>query len=411
MRSEGDDFRSDEVQWLGLRLSRAFNDAVEALSEAGELVADVPSPALPPAFERLIVRALSEGDESQRAMLELYHCEVLQRRRVEVLGRCGVQASLLHERLEPGRFPRFVSIFERLFRVLRECGVSPEMLAVFRGASDAVELVAGRTLAELFSETYYGRYSAPLYTSELDLRAYAAELDGGIESVIDRRLSGVFLHEFTHLQRNRDALGPPYLDECIAAVLGARVAPELVVSREDDAVALYGAGWFTQVGEHFIRALGFVPVVLAHSGRVPWRDILPTGLADHFEALGWEQHLAGRHMAFLGEAQRPEPWIKALWLGIAGEVGHSLPELDALSWEDIPCPSSSHEEDRAFFRAASEALAARPRPTPEGAWRVVRGDDAPRHEGPVSWPTTWSEAWGPPFRWVSGPLSRLRPCR
>jgi hypothetical protein len=398
---------------LETRLGDAFEAALEALRGEGVDAADIPRPELPAPFLRLLLRALGElaPSDPRAELLMHYHLELLQRRRVVVLAGEGVQRALMHTPLRPEHMARLVSVLSRLFALLREAQVEPARLEVFQGAERAEDLVAGRTIADLFARTYYGGYSAPLYTSELDLLALDRELAvRPVLEVIDRRLAGPLLHELTHLDRGREALAPPYLDECVAAALGARAAPELVSPRVDsdgcdDAVALYGAGWFTQVGEHLIRALGLRPVIAAHAGLVPWAEVLPAGLATHFAHLGWEQHLASGHVAFLGEAQRPEAWIKALWLGMRGEIGHSLSELYALPWSAVPRPEADVVADAAFFGAASLALSARPRPTPEGAWRVVQehGPEVMEAEAVLA-VSPWDARHGPPFQWVFGPL-------
>lgn len=370
---------SDEARLLAV-LEASWREASDELEEAGAAFAAVSPPEVPRPFLAMYARAVAlerrEGGpeaEARRFALEHYHGVLLAQRRVQVLGGAGAQATFLHAPLALAQLPRLRAALSALFGCVAAVG-DPEPVL---GASSPEALIARRpTLAALFDGAYYGGYAAPLYTSDADLRAMEAEARGtGVLAVIDRRLTGPFLHELTHFQRDRPALAPPYLDECVAALIGARVWPGLVSPEpggHDD--ALVGAGWFTQVGEHLALAVGFEALVRAHAGLVAWEEVLPAPLAEVFPRLGWEQYVATRHPAFLGEAQRPEPWLKALWLAVAGRLDPEVPlaELERVPWSEVPVPRVAPELRAAFEQRATDALATRAYLTPEGAWRVAR---------------------------------------
>ena len=432
-----------------------WRDELATLADLGP-IHPVPEPDLPAPFLELVARALAfEASEAapewqtRITILRHYHLELLQRRRVAVLsGHAPLTAAVplsrryLCEPLDPSRLPRLTDAIDRLFGLFADVGVPIDTL--FR-ASDAHSLLAGRTFGDVFADCFYGRYAAPLGTSDQDLMALERERgDSHPHIALDRRLAGPLLHEISHLQSRRTPISPPYLDECVSAALGARAMPTLVTPDCGDDNAMVGAGWFVQVGEHLIRALGLEAVASAHAGLVPWSDVLPAGLGDVFAALGWEQYTATRHVAFLGEAQRPEPFIKALWLAMAGQLDRARPnvtsnaipsvspstpitarhlrpsaratptatrfvsgwltELTALPWSDVPAPAAHPARDADFHFAARRAFTASPRLTPEGSWRV---DYAPlaytADESQRAWVAA-PDATGLAFRWVFGPL-------
>ncbi len=430
-----------------------WRDELATLADPGP-VHPVPEPGMPAPFLELAARALAFEEyeaapewQTRITILRHYHLELLQRRRVAVLsGHAPLTAAVplshgyLCEPLDPARLPRLTSAIDHLFGLFAGVGVP---ITTFFRASDAHSLLAGRTFGDVFADCFYGRYAAPLGTSDQDLIALERErADSHPQIALDRRLAGPLLHELSHLHSGRTPISPPYLDECVSAALGARAMPTLVTPDCGDDNAMVGAGWFVQVGEHLIRALGLEAVASAHAGFVPWSDVLPAGLGEVFETLGWEQYTATRHVAFLGEAQRPEPFIKALWLAMAGELDRARPgttsdvtvspsapitarhmrpsaratptatrfvsgwltELTALPWSEVPTPAPHPSRDAEFHIAARRAFTASPRLTPEGSWRV---DYAPvgytADESQRAWVAA-PDATGLAFRWVFGPL-------
>ena len=431
-----------------------WRDELATLADSGP-VHPVAEPGLPAPFLALAARALAFEEheaapewQTRITLLRHYHLELLQRRRVVVLaghapltGLTALSHRYLCEPLDPARMPRLVAAIDHLFALIASVGVRPDSLFC---ASDAHTLIAGRTFGDVFGDCFYGRYAAPLGTTDQDLLALEREgCDSHPQIALDRRLAGPLLHELSHLHAQRTPISPPYLDECVAAALGARAMPTLVTPDCGDDNAMVGAGWFVQVGEHLIRALGLDAVVAAHAGLCPWSDVLPAGLGDVFATLGWEQYVATRHVAFLGEAQRPEPWIKALWLAIAGQLDRARPDtttyassspssapitarhlrpsaratptatrfvdgwltqLTALPWSDVPSPAPHPTRDADFHTAARCSFTASPRLTPEGSWRVDYSPVAyTADESQRAWVAA-TDATGLAFRWVFGPL-------
>lgn len=395
-----------------LRAQRdVYEDTLEVLADDGP-VRRVAPPELPRPFLGLLVRAIalerSEGSAAARGReetLRAYHLDWLQRRRVTVLaGRappllCTHLEGLFAEPLALSRMPRLAAALSALHALLWQA--APGL------AFDPRALVLDRSFSEIFADCYYGGYAPPLYTNDQDLAALVAEGLPALE-VFDRRLAGPLLHELTHLQRGRHPIPTPYLDECVAAALGARAMPSLIAPDEHDFNALVGAGWFVQVGEHLFHAFGFERVVAAHAGALAWPEVLPAPLLEAFAQMGWEQYRATRSPSFLGQAQRPEPWVKAIYLGLAGR-DHDLRQdgllehLEGLAWVDVPPPAETTVP--APMRAAmARAFTTRPRLGPQGQWRVERSDPLPMtmEDRALVAPV---DATGFAFRWVLGPLS------
>lgn len=353
---------------------RAWEEALDELDADGRaLPVAAAAPTLPRVFAPLLGRALTSATDAERPTLVEYHARTLQRMRAEVVA-CAdePQRTLLHTPLDLVAMPRLASALERFFDLVAAAGVDPTL--AFGAPSPAALLATRPTVAALFAGAYYGGYGPPLCLQATDRAALARELAAGAPTldVIDRRLTGPLVHELSHLGHTRAPFPSPYLDECVAAWLGALAFPALAVPAPGDDAAMYMAAWFTQVGAHLARLFGQDALVRAHAGLVPWEDVLPPGLLATLERLAWEQWLAGRQLSFLGDTDRPDPWIKAFWLAAAGRLDArvTLPELAACPWRDLPRGPWSPDDD-ALLAWARHALATEPHLTPEGAWRVT----------------------------------------
>ena len=425
---------------------KAFEDELERLEEDHPDLPSVAPPDMPAPFLGLLVRALAlaenEGDAARAATLRHYHLDLLQRRRVAVLsGRAEPRAmKLLSTPLELARCPRLFNALARLDTLL---GPASRNLRTH---------VDGKTFAEIYATCFYGRYAPPLGTSDQELAAIMDEAaHDELLTVLDRRLAGPLFHELTHLtgpigfvrpdrqgghggpplQRrsdsdpripsypvteDRDPLMPPYLDECIAAALGARAMPALICPDEADHLAMVGAPWFVQVGEHLFLAFGFEPIIAAHAGHLPWSEVLPENLVALFAELGWQQYLVSRHVAFLGEAQLPDPWVKLIHLARMGRLdlldearlkgGVALYDaLRELTWDTLDAPPVDGSAMRPAFE---RSMLASPRLGPRGAWRVTRAQKSEARWDPTS--RSWvspRDATGLEPRWVVGPVTGL----
>lgn len=395
---------------------RAFEDELERLADDAPEGSELPAvarPGMPTPFLGLLTRALqlaaAEGDGARAAVLRHYHLDLLQRRRVAVLaGRAEPRAArLLSTPLELVRCPRLAHALTRLDALLGPA--SPRLAST----------LDGKTFAEIYATCFYGRYAPPLGTSDQELAAIMDEASHDeLPTVIDRRLAGPLLHELTHLTGDRDPIMPPYLDECVAAALGARAMPALICPDEADHLAMVGAAWFVQVGEHLFLAFGLEPIIAAHAGSCPWSEVLPARLLELFAELGWQQYLVSRHVAFLGEAQLPDTWVKLIHLARAGHLdlldeahargGVALYEaLRELSWDAIPLAPI---DGTPMLPAFQRAMLASPHLGPRGAWRVTRALSPSARWDPAtrSWVSP-RDATGLEPRWVVGPVERLRP--
>lgn len=353
---------------------RAWREALDELADDGRaLPVAAATPTIPRVFAPLLGRALASATDAERPTLVEYHARTLQRMRAEVVA-CAdePQRTLLHTPLDLTAMPRLASALERFFSLVAAAGVDPTV--AFGAATPSALLASRPTVAALFAGAYYGGYGPPLYLQATDRAALARELAAGTETLdlIDRRLTGPLVHELSHLGHARAPLSSPYLDECVAAWLGALACPTLAVPAPGDDAAMYMAAWFTQVGAHLARLFGQDALVRAHAGIVPWSEVLPPELPPVLERLAWEQWQAGRQLSFLGDTASPDPWIKAFWLAAAGRLDPrvTLPELTAHPWRDLPRAPWSAEDD-ALLAWGRHALATEPQLTPEGAWRVI----------------------------------------
>jgi len=298
--------------------------AWRALEEGGALHPDAAPPELelPWAFGETLAAAIAveEREASGRAaLLRRHYLELMPRRRVEQLATAREpNATLLHSRLSPERLPRLAGALERLYRLVADAGVDP---AEALPAPTVAELFAGfPTVARLYGATCYGGFMPLLYGTPADLARAARAVDGGdvqsdAQTAIDRHLTAPIVHELTHFGRRRKALLPLYLDECVAGFLGVHVHPAFAFPGADEADGLYATPWFAQVGQALARVVGLAPLVRAHTGAVPWADVLPAGFAEAALARGWQEYLEHRGPHFLSDSFHPEPWLALIGEG------------------------------------------------------------------------------------------------
>lgn len=374
---------------LDARLDAAGAEVAAALAADGELIAGYARPrlALPPDFGALLERALrleeaeqAPGWEARVETLLTHYLDLMPAMRTrQVATSAEPNATLFHTPLDPARLPRLRAGLDGLFALVAGAGVAPSR--VF-GVADVDGLFASRpTLADLYARTYFAGAMPILYGFPADLAAARAELDRGDDAhaVIDRRFAAPLVHELSHLHRDRVPLSPPYLDECVAGHLGVLALPELEIPATGEDNALYMAPWFAHTGRTVARVVGRDALIRAHAGAVLWAEVLPGGLGDAWDALGWEDYTSRRGVHFLGDPFDPEPWLKALFLAAAG----ALPEtpgraaLAVIPWAAVPIgPPDAADVD--LLAAALRAACLRPS-LEGGAYRVRRA----RARGPV----------------------------
>jgi hypothetical protein len=166
-------------------------------------------------------------------------------------------------------------------------------------------------------------------------------------AMIDRYLTAPVIHELCHFARDREAIAPPHLDECVGGWLGVHVLPELAYPAVGEDDAIFAAPWLAQVGQAIARAFGVPAVVRAHAGLDP----LPRRFLDAAAALGWDDWRRRRTLHLLSDTLDPRPWVAlALRVG-AGESldGHTLDSL-----REAPLAGLALPPDPAFDRAIVE---------------------------------------------------------
>jgi SAM-dependent methyltransferase len=342
---------------LDSELSRMGKIAWRELEAEGRLRADAQPRRLefPAPLRRMVSRALATGDiaaptsTSTRSLdIRRHYVELMPRQRVaQIVGTDEPAATLMHAGLDWTQLPRMTAAIDRLFDLLGDAGVDPELPL---GASSAAACRARTpTLAELYMRTHYGACMPLLYGYPADL-AYFMSRGLDLHATIDRYLTVPMVHELCHFGRHREAL-PVHLDECVAGYLGVRVWPEFAYPAAGEDDAIYAAPLLSQVGQAIARAFGIVAVVRGHSGHTPWAAALPRNFVAAAERLAWEDWRARRTLHFLSDTMAPRPWI-ALALIVA--AGHSLREHNLASLARVPLGSLVIRDDDGFDRAIVE---------------------------------------------------------
>jgi hypothetical protein len=273
--------------------------------------AEPPDLALPEAFADTLAAAIAveEAEGTGRAeTLRTHYLDLMPSARVEqVATRAEPNATIFYTPLDLAKMPRLAGALERLAALLAAARVPAD-----RGLP--AELAHAPTLARLYARTYYGGFMPLLYGYPADLARAGRALDAGapVHEVLDRYLTAPLIHELSHLGRQRYALLPLYLDECVAGHIGVRVLPELAYPAAGEANGLYAAPWFAQVGQALARLVGIERLVAAHAGLAAWADVIGPELSAALRHLGWQDYLAHRGAHLLSDAFHPEPWLEAI---------------------------------------------------------------------------------------------------
>ena len=270
--------------------------------------------AMPLSFRTMLAHAVAQlrrtGADDEAENLVAHYTRVMPRLRAEML-----QAELFRMPLEWSRLQRLSRIFDRL----------------------AVALPKPPTLGALYERTHYGGFMPLLYGYPADLAYFTRrgrELGLDALGTIDRYLAAPILHELCHFARDRDALLPPHLDECIAGWIGVHVWPELAYPEGDHDDAIYAAPWLSQVGQAVARAFGVDAVLRAHRGDALWDAVLPKPFLDAATAFGWADWCERRTPHFLSDTLDPDPWIALVWEAIAARPD---PDFDRQIVRDALC--------------------------------------------------------------------------
>jgi hypothetical protein len=341
----------DEIaRRLDSELSRMGKTEWRELEVTGRLRADAQPRRLeyPSPLRRMLSRALADAEPARAAEIARHYAELMPRMRVtQIVGTDEPAATIMHARLDWSRLPRMSAALDRMFELLADAGVDPE---VPLGAESAAALRARTsTLGELTMRTHYGACMPLLYGYPADL-AYFMSRGLDVHATIDRYLTAPILHELCHFGRHREAL-PMHLDECVAGYLGVAVWPEFAYPAPGEDDAIYASPWLAQVGQAIARAFGIAPVVRGHAGAATWPTALPRGFVTAAERIAWEDWRTHRTLHFLSDTFAPRPWVA---LALVAGAGESLRDHTLASLAHVPLGSLVLRDDATFDRAIVE---------------------------------------------------------
>jgi len=321
---------------------------------AAQVDAELGEIALPAPLRLTLTHAIAlerrEGHTEQVADLLRHYTETMPAQRA---AQRASEDPLLHTPFAWDHLPRLSHAIDRLFAVLADASVDATRAL---GAPTAEAFRARTpTLAALYERTHYGGVMPLLYGNLADLAYFRAS--GSPQEAIDRYLTTPILHELCHLSRDRDALHPLHLDECVAGWLGVHVHPEFAYPAIGYDDAIFAAPWLSQIGQAFARAFGIRALIRAHAGAEPWDAALPAAFVDAAVRLGWEDWRARRTLHFLSNTLDPAPWVAlALVAGAGGDLtGATLADLAATPLSGLVLPLDP-EFDRAIVEDALRAM-------------------------------------------------------
>ncbi len=305
----------------------------------------LPTLQLPRSFGALLCRVLDEeatggrAGAARAAALELLYLETLPSlRAAQTLDASAPIGPLFHTPIAWHRLPRLGPALARLFDWLDEAGADPSAVLGARNPSELRERYP--TLDALCGATHYGGFLPLLYAYPADLQRGAALLDGGasVEAVVDQLFASPILHELCHFRPERTVELPLYLDECIAALLGVTLLPEMAFPDGSGRYGLYAAPLLYQVGQWMARCFGATALLRLQAGALPARAVLGEALVERLAAHSWREYLERRPLHLLSDNFDPQPWCRLLAGLAADDPWSRLPPLaieaaDLQLWE------------------------------------------------------------------------------
>lgn len=334
---------------------RRFADHTGLAEPAGQVVAELGELALPAALRLTLTHAVaferSQGRTELVADLLRHYTETMPAQRD---AQRTSSDPLLHAPFAWHRLPRLSGAIERLFAALADAGVDT-MHALGAATAEAFR-ARTPTLAALYERTHYGGVMPLLYGNLADLAYFRTSGDDPQEA-IDRYLTTPIIHELCHLSRDRDALQPLHLDECVAGWLGVHVHREFAYPAAGYDDAIFAAPWLSQIGQALARAFGIRALLRAHGGAEPWDAALPAAFVDAAARLGWDDWCARRSLHFLSNTLDPAPWVALALVAAAGGdlTRATLSELAATPLSELAL-SDDPDFDRAIVEDALRAM-------------------------------------------------------
>lgn len=335
---------------------RRFAELTGLAEPAGQVAVELGQLALPAALRLTLSHAVAFERREGRVdfvadLVQHYTVTMPTQREVQRTG----GDPLLNTPFLWHRLPRLSRAIDRLFATLTDAGVD-ETLALGAPTAEAFR-ARTPTLATLYERTHYGGVMPLLYGNLADLTYFLANGGDDPQQAIDRYLTTPIVHELCHLSRDRDALQPLHLDECVAGWLGVHVHPEFAYPAAGCDDAIFAAPWLSQIGQALARAFGIRALVRAHGGAEPWDAALPASFVDAAARLGWDDWRARRSLHFLSNTLDPAPWVAlALVAGAGGDLtGATLAGLAATPLSTLVLPDDP-DFDRAIVEDALRAM-------------------------------------------------------
>jgi len=329
---------------------RRFADHTGLAEPAGQVVAELGDLALPAALRLTLTHAVayerSEGRTEVVADLLRHYTETMPAQRD---AQRTSSDPLLHTPFAWHRLPRLSGAIDRLFAALADAGVDTTHAL---GAPTAEAFRARTpTLAVLYERAHYGGVMPLLYGNLADLAYFRTSGGDDPQEAIDRYLTTPIIHELCHLSRERDALQPLHLDECVAGWLGVHVHREFAYPAVGYDDAIFAAPWLSQIGQALARAFGIRAVLRAHGGAEPWDAALPASFVDAAARLGWDDWCARRSLHFLSNTLDPAPWVA---LALVAAAGGDLTRATLAGLAATPLSELALPHDPGFDRAIVE---------------------------------------------------------
>jgi hypothetical protein len=278
--------------------------------------------------EALLQTLLQAAERGPSASAVEYYTRKMPELLVEQLQPEDDARRLLQHRI--GRAPRLYEALAGLYRTLAEDGID---VVAFTGAASAEALLAARpTVASLYAHSLFGSGLPLLGAYPAERAAYATELDGDWDAVLDLRLSGNLIHELCH--------GPPIayrmpwmIAEAAAITLGT-AARAAHIFPDEDGEAVPGVSLFVCLGSALARRWGRGALFRLLLG-APLASAAGEKAAAALESCAWQDWLLRPEPPFAVHALAAMAWIKVAE-GAPDVSPRLLEEAARTPWSSLP---------------------------------------------------------------------------